>query len=141
MIPLQSPEDRDAAAAEYVLGTLDADERAAFEAALVKDDALQAAVYAWQDWLLPLSARADALAPRSQLWQRIDIGLNAVPSAGGPTPLPTTPPTPRDAWWRRLAPWQALSAFAVAARRKACDSSRCSSKSAATMASLLGKYW
>lgn len=115
MIEMEAADDRDAAAGEYVLGMLGADDRVAFEAAMVRDDALQSAVYDWQDRLLPLSVRTGPVAPRPQLWQRIDIGLTAVLSSSDPKPRPSTPPTPRDAWWRRLAPWQALSAFAVAA--------------------------
>jgi anti-sigma-K factor RskA len=107
VIDLARPDERDAAAGEYVLGTLDAQDHAAVERAMATDRALQAAVYAWQDRLLALSARADAALPRPQLWQRIDVALNA------PAPAVRTEP-PRPPWWQRLAPWQGLSAAAAA---------------------------
>lgn len=57
-------EDRDLAA-EYVLGTLDADERAAIEARLADDVALTAAVADWRRRLAPLDeATAEAQPPR-----------------------------------------------------------------------------
>ena len=61
MIDLRDADERDAAAAEYVLGTLTVEDQAAFTAALPRDRALQAAVYAWQDRLLALSVRADPI--------------------------------------------------------------------------------
>ena len=53
MIDLRDPDTRDAAAAEYVLGLLDADDHRAVAAAIAGDADLRAAVYAWQDRLLP----------------------------------------------------------------------------------------
>ena len=44
MLNLQTPEDRSAAAGEYVLGTLAPDEREVFERALGGDAALRAEV-------------------------------------------------------------------------------------------------
>ena len=72
MIDLRDPDGRAAAAGEYVLGTLGSDDHAAFAAALARDADLQAAVYAWQDRLLALSARAAPALPRVQLWERIE---------------------------------------------------------------------
>ena len=107
MIDLRDAKERDAVAGEYVLGTLAADDHAEVAAALTHDRALQAAVYAWQDRLLALSARAAPVAPRASLWPRIEIALNAL------TPPRTTAPTPP--WWQRLRLWQGLSAAALAA--------------------------
>lgn len=58
---LIDPQERSVAAGEYVLGTLDGDDRRDFEQALAADSALQAEVYAWQDRLVGLARRA---APR-----------------------------------------------------------------------------
>ena len=48
----------DALAGQYVLGTLDADERRAADARLVSDTAFRAAVAAWQSRLQPLADAA-----------------------------------------------------------------------------------
>jgi anti-sigma-K factor RskA len=107
-------DDRDGAAGEYVLGTLDAEAQRAFEAALSTDLDLQRAVHAWQDRLLSLSARAAPVQPTPDLWPRIEANL--------PATAPVTParvarqaPGPRTPWWQRLGLWQGLSGLAVAA--------------------------
>ena len=71
MLNLQTPEDRSAAAGEYVLGTLAPDEREAFERALGGDAALRAEVAHWQDRFLALSARVAPAEPSAGLWRRI----------------------------------------------------------------------
>lgn len=107
MIDLRDPGERAAAAAEFVLGTLSAEDQAAVQAALAQDADLRAQVYAWQDRLLPLSARAAPAEPAPALWTRITRSLDArrpaVKSAG------STP------WWQGLRFWQGLSAAALAA--------------------------
>ncbi|MGA0609152.1 anti-sigma factor [Caldimonas sp. KR1-144] len=99
-------DDRSDTAGEYVLGTLDAAGHAAFEAELARDRALLAHVYAWQDRLLGLSAAVPALAPRPQLWRRIEASVGAAPAARRSAA--------RAPWWHRLPLWQGLSALAVA---------------------------
>jgi anti-sigma-K factor RskA len=108
VIDLERPDERDALAAEFVLGTLSDDDRTAFAAAVAEDRALQAAVYAWQDRLLPLSARVAPAQPQPVLWQRIELAVNAAT----PAPAPARPPPP---WWLRLPMWQGLSAAALCA--------------------------
>lgn len=110
MIDLHNPQERDAAAAEFVLGTLAADDHAAVAEALPLDAALRAAVYAWQDRLLALSARAPAADLPPALWPRIAAGLHA-PAA--PAPARATPA--RAPWWQGLRFWQGLSAVGLAA--------------------------
>jgi anti-sigma-K factor RskA len=105
MIPAD-PEGRDALAAEYVLGTLEAREASAVMAALPRDPALAEAVARWEARLAPLTALAAPEAPPPDLWSRIEAAL-------APAPKPATLP-----WWRKLAdPWRigALGATAVAA--------------------------
>lgn len=97
------PDDR---AGEYVLGTLDAAGHAAVEAELVRDRALLARVYVWQDRLLGLSTRAAAVEPRPQLWRRIEASLDAQAKPA--------PPPARTPWWQRLPIWQGASALALA---------------------------
>lgn len=111
---LNNPEERDALAAEFVLGMLTEPDRAAVAAALVHDTALQAAVYAWQDLLLPMSARSAPAEPAPQCWQRIELAVKnaAARTAAG---APAQRPRPlKEPWWQRLAWLQGLSAGAVA---------------------------
>jgi anti-sigma-K factor RskA len=108
-IDLRDDDERAGLAGEYVLGTLAPDDRAAVERALADDGALRALVYAWQDRLLALSARAAPAAPRPQLWRRIDAALNDRPAAAARA-------APRSVPWRqRLSLWQGVSALALAA--------------------------
>lgn len=65
-------EDRDAVAAEWVLGTLDARTAAAVGQALASDPALADAVAAWERRLAPLAELAPPEAPPAGLWQRIE---------------------------------------------------------------------
>jgi anti-sigma-K factor RskA len=105
MIPAD-PEARDALAAEYVLGTLEAREAAAVTASLPGDPALAESVARWEARLAPLTALATPEAPPPGLWDRIEAALD-------PPAQPAAQP-----WWRRIAdPWRigALGATAVAA--------------------------
>lgn len=113
MIKFEQPEDRAAAAGEYVLGTLGADDHAAVEQALPHDTHLRADVYEWQDRLLGLSLRAVAVLPRAQLWQRIDVAVSALAAAPAAPRHPVAAPT--VPWWHRLGLWQGLSGLALAA--------------------------
>lgn len=108
MIDLKNPEERDAAAGEYVLGTLDADDRRAVADALSSDRALKAAVFAWQDRLLALSARAAPATPSPTLWRRIEVALSSSPAAAA------RPAAPRAPWWHGLRFWQGLAGAALA---------------------------
>ena len=69
---LDQPDDRSVAAGEYVLGTLQAQDRTAFDKVLAGDPALRAEVYAWQDRLVGLTQRVDAVAPDPQWWSQIE---------------------------------------------------------------------
>ncbi len=127
VIELTSPEDRDTAAGEYVLGTLGNADRDAFESALAHDATLNAAVYAWQDRLLALSVRAPSVRPTPQLWARVARAVESTPTRVAPTarsgaePESVAPRAARPApavarWWRRpAAPWQFVSGLALAA--------------------------
>ncbi len=52
-------DEREIAAAEYVLGTLHADERTLFSATLATDEAAREAVAAWQKRFAPLRQAVD----------------------------------------------------------------------------------
>ncbi|MBA3598013.1 MAG: anti-sigma factor [Methylibium sp.] len=80
---LDDPQDRSVAAGEYVLGTLDAEARAAFESRLTGDAALQGEVYAWQDRLVGLTRGVAPADPGPQVWSRIEAGLMQAGGAAG----------------------------------------------------------
>lgn len=84
---MSDPHSRDAEAAEYVLGTLPADERRAFEADAARDPALAAAVRAWEERLAPLADALPSVEPRPGLRDEITAAIrtrstpNVVPFA------------------------------------------------------------
>ena len=67
--------ERDLRAAEYVLGTLSGEERAAFELERTVDPVTAGAVLAWELRLAPLSLAAPAEIPSPDLWSRIACAL------------------------------------------------------------------
>ena len=75
------PVARDLLAGEYVLGTLDARQSAAVEAALPGDAALAEAVAGWTNRLAPLTRLAPPEAPPPGLWERIEARLGGAPRA------------------------------------------------------------
>ena len=107
----RDPDDRAAASGEYVLGTLSVEDRVVVDAALATDASLRAEVYAWQDRLLGLSARAAPVTPSPRLWTRIDRSIDA---RAAPRAVPgRARATAR--WWQGLRVWQGISAIAVVA--------------------------
>jgi anti-sigma-K factor RskA len=100
------PDDIEALAGEYVIGTLDAREAAAVDAALSRDAVLREAVERWEAMLAPLAGLAPPEAPPPQLWSRIEASLAP--------PAPAARPAATD-WRRWLWPGWALGASAVAA--------------------------
>jgi anti-sigma-K factor RskA len=68
-------DEPDMQAAEYVLGTLPADERRAFEALLAHDPAARQAVENWQRHLLPLNDVLNDVEPPEHVWQAIETAL------------------------------------------------------------------
>lgn len=74
-------EDIDMLAAEYVLGTLDAGERAAVAARRQREPELDAAIEAWQHRLSPLNEAIPPMSPPPGLIGRIERRLDGVASA------------------------------------------------------------
>lgn len=111
----QDPNERSAEAGEYVLGTLNASERQAFESAMSGDEGLRREVYAWQDRLLGLTRRLQPVVVPPELWARIAARLN------GTSQLVTAPVSSadglaaNDALWSSVRFWRWLSGGAVAA--------------------------
>lgn len=68
-------EDRDLIAGEYVLGTLDRDERTAFEAARAGDPRLDASVRDWERRLAPFALAVPDELPAARVWQAIARAL------------------------------------------------------------------
>jgi anti-sigma-K factor RskA len=86
-------EDHIALAAEYALGTLDADERAQVETMMSVDNDFMALVQAWEHRLGVLNQMVGSVEPRPEVWDRIRsaAGLSG-PQA--PLVLPDAPPPP-----------------------------------------------
>src|ERR1700727_2617171 len=101
-------EDHIALAAEYALGTLDADERTQVETMRAVDKDFTAMVEAWEQKLGVLNQMVGSVEPRPEVWDRIkaaaglgeaglgEAGLNGTglvePQA--PLQLPEAPPPP-----------------------------------------------
>ena len=84
-------EDHIALAAEYALGTLDADERAQVETMMSVDRDFTVMVEAWQHKLGVLNQMVGSVEPRPEVWDRIKSATGlAGPQA--PMGLPEAPP-------------------------------------------------
>jgi anti-sigma-K factor RskA len=86
-------EDHIALAAEYALGTLDADERAQVETMMSVDKDFTVMVQAWEFRLGVLNQMVGAVEPRPEVWDRIKTAAGlSEPQA--PLVLPEAPPLP-----------------------------------------------
>ena len=85
-------EDHIALAAEYALGTLDADERAQVETLMATDNAFAAMVHAWEFRLGVLNQMVGSVEPRPELWERIRTAVGISGEQQAPIVLPETPP-------------------------------------------------
>ena len=96
-------EDHIALAAEYALGTLDADERAQVETMMSVDKDFTAMVQAWEYRLGVLNQMVGSVEPRPEVWDRIRTAAGlAEPQA--PLLLPEAPPPPPPAAPEAVAP-------------------------------------
>src|ERR1700729_4056119 len=89
-------DDRDALAAEYVLGTLSADERDQAEALLAIDPGFAEIVRVWERRLGELNVMVEAVEPPPEVWDKIRTEIDGV-GQRGETPVraieETTPHT------------------------------------------------
>lgn len=94
--------------AEYVLGVLDADARAAAEREMVESDAAAAAVALWRRRLVPLAAEIADLEPPPHVWQQVrsELRLDAPAQDERPARLREN---------LRLWHWLSLTAGVIAA--------------------------
>ena len=84
-------EDQFALAAEYALGTLDADERAQVETLMSVDKDFAAMVHAWEYKLGVLNQMVGSVEPRPEVWDKIKTAAGlSEPQA--PLVLPEAPP-------------------------------------------------
>jgi anti-sigma-K factor RskA len=84
-------EDHIALAAEYALGTLDADERTQVETMMSVDQDFMAMVRAWEHRLGVLNQMVGSVEPRAEVWDRIRTAAGlSEPQA--PLELPAAPP-------------------------------------------------
>jgi anti-sigma-K factor RskA len=77
-------DDRDALAAEYVLGTLAADEREQAEALLVIDPGFAEIVRVWERRLGELNVMVEAVDPPPDLWDKIRSDIDSQPRDSQP---------------------------------------------------------
>ena len=88
---------QDALAAEYVLGTLSADEREHAEALLTLDPGFAASVRMWERRLGELNVMVEAVEPPPELWDKIKSELGVVETSSeapqaAPVPASAEPP-------------------------------------------------
>jgi anti-sigma-K factor RskA len=84
-------EDRDGFAAEYVLGTLDAEERAQADTLLQADPTFAATVRQWERRLGELNVLVAPVEPPAPVWDKIKASLADAPPSE-PIRLPDLPP-------------------------------------------------
>ena len=89
-------EDHSALAAEYALGTLDAEERAQVETMMAVDREFTALVQAWEYRLGSLNQMVGSVEPRPIVWENIKaaVGHSTEPQAQLVLPEPPPPPPP-----------------------------------------------
>ncbi len=68
---LSDPDERNQAAAEYVLGTLDRQQKASFEALLAVSHDAQQEVEQWREHLDVFNSNLEPVAPPTDVWKRI----------------------------------------------------------------------
>jgi anti-sigma-K factor RskA len=85
-------EDHIALAAEYALGTLDADERAQVETMMAVDTEFTAIVHAWEYRLGVLNQMVGSVEPRPIVWENIKAAIGHSTESQAPLVLPEAPP-------------------------------------------------
>jgi anti-sigma-K factor RskA len=86
-------------AAEYVLGTLEGDERSRFEQRLKSDMGLQAEVTAWEERLNPMLDAVDTVQPPPGVWHQIQQRIE--------------PEAEKSGLWNSLGFWRNLGMVAA----------------------------
>jgi anti-sigma-K factor RskA len=89
-------EDHIALAAEYALGTLDADERAQVETMMAVDTEFTAIVHAWEYRLGVLNQMVGSVEPRPIVWENIKAAIGHSTEQQAAPALPEAQPPPRE---------------------------------------------
>lgn len=87
-------DDDIALAAEYALGTLDAEERAQVETMMSADKDFVAVVRAWEHKLGVLNQMVGSVEPRPEVWERIKAAVGGHAESQEPLVLPEEPAPP-----------------------------------------------
>jgi anti-sigma-K factor RskA len=87
-------EDHIALAAEYALGTLDADERAQVETMMAVDTEFTAMVHAWEYRLGVLNQMVGSIEPRPVVWENIKAAIHSGEQQAAPMLSEAAPPSP-----------------------------------------------
>jgi anti-sigma-K factor RskA len=87
-------EDHIALAAEYALGTLDAEERAQVESMMALDTEFTAIVRGWEYRLGSLNQMVGAVEPRPIVWENIQAAIGHSTEPQAPLALPEAAPSP-----------------------------------------------
>jgi anti-sigma-K factor RskA len=87
-------EDHIALAAEYALGTLDADERVQVETMMAVDAEYTAIVHAWEYRLGVLNQMVGSIEPRPIVWENIKAAIGYSAEQQAALVLPEAPPSP-----------------------------------------------
>jgi anti-sigma-K factor RskA len=90
-------DDLDALAAEYVLGTLAADERAHADALIAIDPGFVEIVHQWERRLGELNVMVEAVEPPPELWDKIKSGIGSGAAADQVSLAPSQPTAPSTA--------------------------------------------
>jgi anti-sigma-K factor RskA len=94
---MEYSEDHIALAAEYALGTLNADERAQVETMMAVDQDFAGIVRAWEFRLGVLNQMVGSVEPSPELWEKIRSTLNLTGQTQAPLDLPEPPPIAPEA--------------------------------------------
>lgn len=97
-------EPEDLRYAEYVLGVLDADARAAVERELAADPRAAAEIARWQEFLLPLAEDIPESVPPDQVWIRIQERIGQAQPR-----QPAKDTRAHQGWWNNLSLWRGFA--------------------------------
>src|SRR5262249_30913071 len=103
---MEYSEDHIALAAEYAIGTLDADERAQVETMMSVDAEFTAIVRAWEYRLGVLNQMVGSVEPSPEIWERIKTTIRLTRQPPEPLLLsePVLPPEPQTLGPQVLGP-------------------------------------